>query len=174
MMVQDYVDPIRRILHPLLLYSPNCPPINYNLLETPFHTSSVEFLNLNRSHNEIDFAQLACQPSAHFLRLFHSRLPWYIDIQQVRPNGITVLDVLTQIHAQLYTPIYPRHFYNEELSDADRAEITRAFHLRCRGDPTYISRGVLQLDFLGEKVVFEGLARGTRGLWEIKLSKERL
>ncbi len=174
MTIQDHIDPIRRTLHPLLLYIPNGPPVNYNLLETLFHTSSVQFLNLHRPHNAIDFAQLACQSPAPLLRLFHPRLPWYIDIQQVHPNGITVLDILTQMHAQLYTPIYPRHFYNEELTDADRAEITKAFQVRCRGDPTFIRRGVLQLDFLGEKVVFEGLSKGSRGLWEIKLSRERL
>jgi hypothetical protein len=172
MTIQDHVDPIRRTLHPLLKDIPNSPPVYYNFLETPFHTSSVQFLNLNRPHNAIDFAQLACQPSAPFLRLFHPRLPWYIDIQQVHPNGITVVDMLTQMHAQLHTPIYPRHFYNEELTDADRAEITKAFQVRCRGDSTFIRRGVLQLDFLGEKVVFQGFSRGPKGLWEIKLSRD--
>ncbi|KAF9522182.1 hypothetical protein CPB83DRAFT_139071 [Crepidotus variabilis] len=170
--VADWVDPVRRSFHPLLLYTQQNPPVYCNLIETPFHTSSIEFLNLSRPHNDIDFAQLACQPSAPFLRLYHPRLPWYIDIRQVHPNGITVLDVLSQMHAQLHTPIHGRHFYNEDLSDIERTEITRAFQNRCRTDPALISRGVLQLDFLGKRVVFEGIVRGPRGLWEIKLSKE--
>lgn len=76
------------------------------------------------------------------------------------------------MHAQLHTPIHGRHFWNEELSEADRAAITRAFQQRCRGDTALIQRGVVQLDFLGYKVVFEGLVRAAKGLWEIKLARE--
>src|SRR6266542_292383 len=166
----EYTDPIRRTLHPLLHFTHNSPPVYHNLLESPFHTSSIEFLNLSRPHNEIDFAQLACQPSTSFLRLVHPRLPWYIDIHQVHPNGVTVLDLLAQMHVQLHAQIQPRHFYNEELTDADRAEITKAFHARCKGDTLVMAKGILQVDFLGHKVVFEGLSRATKGLWEIKLS----
>ena len=170
----DYVDPIKRSLHPLLLFTQSDPPIYQNLLETPFHSSSVDFLNIRRPHNDIDLAQLACQPSAVFLRLFHHRCPWYIDVYQVHPNGITVGDVLQQIHQQLHTQIHPRHFYNEELTDSDRAEITKAFQARCRNDPALIRRGVLQIDYLGDKIIFEGLVRAAKGLWELKLSRRRL
>jgi hypothetical protein len=171
--IADYVDPIKRTLHPLLLFTQSAPPIYQNLHETPFHSSSVEFLNLRRPHNHIDLAQLACQPSAAVIRLFHLRLPWYIDVYQVHPNGITVGDVLQQIHHQLHTQIHPRHFYNEALTDADRAEITKVFQARCGSDPALIGRGVLQIDYLGDKVVFEGLVRAPKGLWELKLSRER-
>ncbi|KAF5309888.1 hypothetical protein D9619_010193 [Psilocybe cf. subviscida] len=37
-----------------------------------------------------------------------------------------------------------------------------------------VSRGVLQVDFLGEKCVFEGLVRGPKGMWEIKTRKPEL
>ena len=170
----DYVDPTKRSLHPLLLFTQSDPPIYQNLLETPFHSSSVDFLNIRRPHNEIDLAQLACQPSAVFLRLFHHRFPWYIDVYQVHPNGITVADVLQQIHQQLHTQIHPRHFYNEEMTDSDRAEITKAFQVRCRNDPALIRRGVLQIDYLGDKIIFDGLVRAAKGLWELKLSRRRL
>ena len=168
----EHVDMVRRILHPLLLYTSSAPPVYHNLLEIPFHPSSIDFSNLNRPHNEIDFAQLAFQPTASFVRLYHPRFPWYIDIQQVHPNGITVLDVLRQMHDQLHQPIHGRHFWNEEFTAQDRAAITQAFQRRCRGDRDLIQRGVVQLDFLGPRVVFEGLVRGPKGHWEIKFAKE--
>jgi len=169
----DYVDPIKRALHPLLLFTQSDPPIYQNLLETPFHSSSVDFLNLCRRHDDTDLAQLACQPSSAFLRLFHPRLPWYFDIYQVHPNGITVGDILQQIHHQLHTQIRLRDFYNEALTDSERAEIRRAFQSRCRNNQALISKGALRIDYLGDKIVFEGLLRGHKGLWELKLSRER-
>lgn len=32
--------------------------------------------------------------------------------------------------------------------------------------------GVLQVDFLGEKVIFEGLTRGRNGMWEMRTRRE--
>ncbi|KAF8148081.1 hypothetical protein B0H34DRAFT_738223 [Crassisporium funariophilum] len=169
--VKEFVDPVRRDLHPLLQYQPNHPPIYHDMREHPFSPEYIEFLNLHRPANEIDFAQLCIQPTSSFMRLYHPRLPWYIDIHQSHPNGVTVYDIFSQINRQLHTPIHGRHYWNEELGDSERAGISSAFQERCRGDPGMVSLGVMQVDFLGKKCVFEGLVRGAKGLWEIKTGK---
>lgn len=105
------------------------------------------------------------------LRLYHPRLPWYVDIGQTHPNGVTVFDVLFQLHGQLRAQISGRHYWNEELGSVERADLGLAFHDRCDGDPEEVAQGVRQVDFLGRKVVLEGLARGKNGMWEIKTGK---
>ena len=167
----EYADPIRRTLHPLLLYSPNHPPVYHDLRDHPLTLEYIEFRNLQRDHNDIDFAQLVLQPSFSFLRLFHPRLPWYIDIQQSHPNGVTVYDVFSQMNQQLHQPIQGKHFWNEDLAESDRSSISAAFQARCKGDPRKIASGVLRVDFLGKKPIFEGLSRSSKGLWEIKTAK---
>jgi hypothetical protein len=105
------------------------------------------------------------------LRLYHPRLPWYIDIYQSHPNGVTVFDILTQMHEQLMQQITGRHYWNEELEDVDRAKLGAAFQDRCNGDSTMIAGGVRKVDFLERRLLFEGLVRGRNGMWEIKTSK---
>ncbi|CAA7268548.1 unnamed protein product [Cyclocybe aegerita] len=169
--VKEWADVTRRALHPLLHFQPSAPPVFFDLRPPTLAPTSIAFLNLPRQPNNIDFAQLAFQPSAPFARLYHPKLPWYVDVHQNHPSGITVWDVLEQLHAQLQTPIHPRHFWNEELGEQERLAITLAFQARCGQDRTLVGRGVVQLDFLGKKVVFEGLARGPKGLWEIKATR---
>jgi len=106
------------------------------------------------------------------MRLYHPKLPWYIDVHQTHPNGVTVYDVLASIHRQLQTPIQPRHFYNEELTANDRAALARSFQERCQNDLRLVSKGVLQVDFLGHKYILEGLARGPKGMWELKTTAD--
>jgi hypothetical protein len=171
--VKEWNDPVRRNLHPLLEYNPNRPPIYYDLRDEPFIPSDAEFLNLpdRREGNKIDFAQLALQPTCSFMRIYHQRLPWYIDIQQTHPNGVTVYDIFNQMNVQLHASIHGRHFWNEDLGESDRNTITVAFQNRVK-DEVMISRGILQVDFLGKKFVFQGLVRGTKGMWEMKTGNE--
>ncbi|PPQ83252.1 hypothetical protein CVT26_015042, partial [Gymnopilus dilepis] len=130
--VKEWSDPVRRSLHPLLAHDPANPPIYYDLRSPTFDPRDVSFLNLpsRRAANQIDFAQLALQPSSAFMRIFHPKLPWYIDVSQSHPNGVTVFDVLGQMHAQLHASIHPRHFWNEELGEAERGVLTRTFQER--------------------------------------------
>ncbi|KIM34906.1 hypothetical protein M413DRAFT_380614 [Hebeloma cylindrosporum] len=173
--VQEYSDPTPRNLHPLLLWDPKAPPIYFNLRNgDPFTSSSnIHFLKLNRPHNHIDLAQLVCQPSADFLRLSHPRLPWYIDVFPKHPNGVTVGDIFERIHRQLHVPIQDNHFFNEELNEVDRSHLTFAFQDRVGDNPVLRAAGIFRVDFLGDKCVFEGLVRGQRGVWEMKMSRVR-
>ncbi|KAF8872943.1 hypothetical protein BD779DRAFT_1679466 [Infundibulicybe gibba] len=168
--VKEISDPIRRTPDSLILYSSHYPPIYYDLR---FDVSYVEFLTIKRPVNDLDFAQLATQPAAESMRLYHAKLPWYIDIVQSHPNGVMVRDVMEQMYEQLQVPISGRHFWNEELGDDERRVIGRAFQDRCAavGDESDMARGVRKVDFLGAKVVFQGLVRGRNGMWEMKMTE---
>ncbi|PFH49831.1 hypothetical protein AMATHDRAFT_146663 [Amanita thiersii Skay4041] len=106
------------------------------------------------------------------MRLYHPRLPWYIDIFATEPNGITVHNVVQAIWTQLATPIHQRHFYTEELDDAHRGVITAACNERCQGRAELMVRGILQVDFLAEKCVLVGLVKGKNGIWEMKTESD--
>jgi hypothetical protein len=169
--VQEYSDPTRRILHPLLQYTPSHPPIYHDLRDNPLRPNTLEFLNLQRPHNDIDYAQLATQPPSSVMRIYHPLLPWYIDVQQSHTNGITVFDVLTQIWQQLHTAISGKHYWNEELGEQERAALAKAFWGRSRGAQDEVARGIMRVDFLGGKVVLMGFVRGKNGMWEMKTRK---
>ena len=130
--------------------------------------SPIIFPTLDRAHNDIDMAQLAFQPSAQFMRLVHPRLPWYIDVTPTHTNGITVGNILDALMTRMSVPIHGRHFWTEALSAGDRKMISDAFALRTRQRPEIVSQGVCFVDFLGDRYIFLGLARTTKGLWEIK------
>ncbi|KAF8993850.1 hypothetical protein BDQ17DRAFT_1331459 [Cyathus striatus] len=93
--------------------------------EPHYGAGSLSFPNLQRQFNDLDLAQLATQPPAHFLRLMHSSLPWYIDAFN-----------------QLATGIQSRHYYNEVMSNEDREAIGHAFQERTRADPGLARQGV--------------------------------
>jgi len=113
-------------------------------------------------------AQFATTPPANVLRLFHPRLPWYIDVTQLHPNGITVMDIIGQVYTALTQQILPRHYWNDVLTAGDRAEIGKAYGRRVALLGGGAENGILWIDFLSEDVIFEGLARTKGGLWEIK------
>ncbi|TEB26142.1 hypothetical protein FA13DRAFT_1112284 [Coprinellus micaceus] len=120
--VQEISDNVKRKLHPLLEYKPDCPPVEHDLRTNPL-TSPDIFNNINRPHNSIDFAQLACNPPTTFMRLYHVGLPWYIDVRATHQNGVTVYDVMTQMYRELMKGITPRHWWNEEVGEELRAAV---------------------------------------------------
>lgn len=152
------------------MYKHNQSPVHLDLRGFP-SPGGVLFPTLDREHNAIDLAQLAFQPSATTMRLFHPRLPWYVDIVATHQNGIMISDVFEALSSQLQMPIRGMHFWNKELGDEGRRKITRAFEMRCRERPELMPQGVLRVDFLGESCVFQGLVRGAKGMCEIKTMK---
>ncbi|KAF8991767.1 hypothetical protein BDQ17DRAFT_1332711 [Cyathus striatus] len=186
--VHEYTDPLKRTIHPLLAYTPSHPPIYHDLRFSPFPSTpsltsstqplgspseftNLEFPNIQRKPNSLDLAQLACTPSASLLRLYHPKLPWYIDIHASHPNGVTVYDVLMQMQAQLKTKISARHYWNDVLAGKDREGVNRAFLGRCGGREEEVREGVRQVDFLGGAVVLRGFSRGRGGMWEVRTSE---
>lgn len=170
--VTEWNDPIKRVLCDLLSYKPS-PPIFLDLRIHPLHptSSTLEFPHLLRRHNDLDFAQLATSPPAPELRLYHPRLPWYIDIVQSHTNGVTVYDVLVQMFQQLDLPITGKHWWNEEIDDVLRGKMTAAFHGRTAGNGDEVARGVKRVDFLRGRYIFEGLVKGRNGMWEMRTRK---
>jgi hypothetical protein len=170
--IAEWNDPIKRNLCDLLLYKPS-PPIYFDLRIHPLNltASTLEFPHLHRPHNDLDFAQLATSPPAPELRLYHPRLPWYIDIRQNHMNGVTVFDVLMQMFDQLDLPITGKHWWNEEIDDVMRGKMTAAYYERTASSKEETMRGVKRVDFLRGKWVFEGLVKGRNGMWEMKMRR---
>ncbi|KAF8995021.1 hypothetical protein BDQ17DRAFT_1037882 [Cyathus striatus] len=183
---KEYTDPLNRIIHPIIAYTPSHPPIYHDLrfppfpstpsltsstqpLSTPSEFTNLKFPNIKRKHNSLDLAQLACTPSASFIRLYHPKLPWYIDIHALHPNGVTVYDVLMQMHAQLKTSISMRHYSNEVLGGKEREGLNRAYRGRCGGRGKELNEGVKQVDFLGEAVLLRGFLRGVGECGRLRL-----
>ncbi|KAG5651718.1 hypothetical protein H0H81_007688, partial [Sphagnurus paluster] len=108
---------------------------------------------------------LATNPPKQELTLFHVRLPWYIHIRATCTSGITIKDVLTQIHDNIMQTIESRDIYNVVLDASDREEMTTAYHYRMGSQD---SPKLRRMDFLGMDIVFMGLAKGENGRWEIK------
>jgi len=160
---------MKRLAHEYIAYRPQQPPIYLDLRYNPVLT--LEFMQLQRPYNQLDFAQLATQPAAQGMRLYHPLLPWYIDIVQSHENGITIQDVVWQMFVQLDVPIMGRHWYNEELDEAIQDKMNKQFQARTLGNPEEAARGVKRVDFLRGRVIFEGLVRSRSGLWEIKTRK---
>lgn len=79
-----------------------------------------------------------------------------------------MFDVLAQLNLQILAPIHNRHYYNDFLDSTDRVAMGTAYKERIKGRAGEGRKGILQVDFLGDKYVFEGLMRGKQGMWEIK------
>ncbi|KAF5372323.1 hypothetical protein D9615_009244 [Tricholomella constricta] len=167
--VRDWNDPQKRILHELLAYKQPQPPVSVDLRYDP--SRSLHFPLLRRGHNQLDFAQLATQPAAQGMRLFHPNLPWYIDVVERHENGITVQDVIWEMFWQLNVPIQGRHWYNEELDSSLHEKMNHEFQVRTALAPEEAAQGVKRVDFLKGKIIFNGLVKARNGLWEIKTSR---
>jgi len=167
----EYRDPVKRRLASSLEYDADEPPVMFDLRHDLFGPMNPIFHARNghrNTFNELDMAQFATVPTARFLRLFHPKLPWYINIEPSHPNGITVGDILLQLSTQLRQQILPRHYWNDALSQQDRNEIGKAYMRRSHLWKSDQKRGILWIDFLCDEVVFEGLVRTKWGIWEIR------
>ncbi|KAG6808703.1 hypothetical protein H0H93_016590, partial [Arthromyces matolae] len=162
-----FKDPTRRTVHDTLAYSAHDPVVTWDVRCYPSN-DVLEFKRLGRDYNHIDFAQLATSPPLHTMRLLHPLLPWYIDIKQQNPNGVTVEDVILHIYLALNTPIVTTHFYNEDVTENHRNRINKAFYERTKVDTALVDQGVKMIDFLEDKVDFMGLSRTKDGLWELR------
>jgi len=135
-------DETRRDLHKFLQYN-LIAPVSLDLRNDPM---SVRFHHLNRPFNQYDLLQFACDPPVNSMRLYHDKLPWYIDIQARNPSGVTIYDLFDQMHDSLMEPIRDKHYYTDEMDDEDRAKIAWAFKERCGNNQNEISKGIRKID----------------------------
>ncbi|KAJ7585035.1 hypothetical protein C8J56DRAFT_1027479 [Mycena floridula] len=136
--VRERRDLVPRVLVPLFTFSDG---YGYDL-RREFSRSPL-FL---RVQQELDCAKPATNPPTEFLRLYHPRFPWYIDIAQSQPQGVTVLDILTKLHVYMQTGISSNHFYNEALGDLERVQIANACRERCSKN-RISPQQILRVDF---------------------------
>ncbi|KAL4262732.1 DUF6699 domain-containing protein [Pleurotus pulmonarius] len=169
--VKEQTDSVRRKIHPLLRHATinGLHSMQANVLSL---TSTLTLPSSTRPANPLDLYQLACTPPTDFIRITHQLLPWYIDVYQTQPNGITIGDILLQVSEQLTEPISARHFWNEALSASDRASLTQAFKERCGNDMSEISLGVKKVDFLVGWMYLIGFTRKSSGMWEMVLERD--
>ncbi|KAJ7644799.1 hypothetical protein FB45DRAFT_898690 [Roridomyces roridus] len=172
----DYVDTKKRKLADPLVYSATRPlaGIAYDMRLSPDGTrASGPF----KPRALGDLMQPAVTPATTWMRLFHPRLPWWVDVRQATPNqgGVTLYDVLRSLHDELDRAIGSHHFFTEWLVKKDRYALMKAFKERCalqggevRSDVNKeMLKGVKRVDYLGTECVFVGLVK-KNGIWEIK------
>ncbi|TEB36912.1 hypothetical protein FA13DRAFT_1592078, partial [Coprinellus micaceus] len=121
-----------------------------------------------------DGTQLATEPPAEWMRLYHPSLPWYIDVERDSESerGITVRDMLTQMHRQLMIPVMESDVWNEDMTKEGRKLVAQGPRRRAGraadGGLIFEGYGAVRLDFLGNEYIFEGLVARRSGIWEIK------
>ncbi|QRV99089.1 hypothetical protein RhiJN_27108 [Ceratobasidium sp. AG-Ba] len=101
----------------------------------------------------------ATSPPVPFMLIAcNDALPWLVPVHaQQGSAGVTVRDVLQAVHAVLYTPVEESMLWLLP-SDTDRARLYNAYQDRIsrNGDDR---RGILAVDWLGEKSLFVCLGR---------------
>ncbi|KAJ3937807.1 MAG: hypothetical protein NXY57DRAFT_6741 [Lentinula lateritia] len=158
-------DPVKRVPNSLLHRTSSSHPPTFIDLRIPIQTqmqlhaeqrthfgygSGGIFPYLNRPPNSIDFAQMACEPASPHMRLYHPRLPWYIDLMSTSaiaasradagPStpgfgvgygviGLTVWEVIEGVWRELQKQITSRDFYNEEMGTVMTGGRTRSTSL---------------------------------------------
>ena len=155
-------------LTPLLKYvAPGTHPVGYDIRLNPLD-NDVQFLNLYRAANEMDYLQPATVPPQREMCLWHPRLPWYIYIRGDDEKGITIQDILCQIYEELSKRLRTQDYCNDVLDLRTREALYVAYSYRCGNDPQSLSEGYLRMDFLESDYLFLGLKKSRSGMWEIK------
>ncbi|TFK87541.1 hypothetical protein K466DRAFT_490652 [Polyporus arcularius HHB13444] len=156
------------VLHPYIRYNASKPPMYLDLRESP---TSVNFRALrDRALNNWDLMRFVCEPPLPTMRLYHERLPWYIDVEAQNPSGVTLYELFAAIHYCMWTQIKNADYYNVEMTAEARAHVAEAWAGRCRSDEER-SQGIRRVDYLMGRVIMEGIQKGKEGMFEIKTRK---
>ncbi|KAI6130656.1 hypothetical protein EDD16DRAFT_1540008 [Pisolithus croceorrhizus] len=165
----DWTSSSKLMLHRHLQHDKVYPPTIYDLRRDP---QTLVFRNLDRRPDQRDMAQTVTDPRTPWMRIYNSRLPWYIDIVAQDGGYITLADLFQQLFAALQKPIQQSDYYNDDLDDHDRQALNQAYVGRCRDEVERLG-GVRRVDFLRGKVFFEGLSRGKNGMWRLRTGMEK-
>ncbi|KAH7920958.1 hypothetical protein BV22DRAFT_1020262 [Leucogyrophana mollusca] len=156
-------------LHPYLRHDRGLPPA---ILDLRQDLQTLTFHEIDHPVTYKDLAHSCTIPPTPFMRIYHSRLPWYIDIHATNSNFISIGDFFIALYASLYKRIHRSDYWNDELDETDRNTLRLAWTERCR-TPEEKADGVKRVDFLRGKTVFEGLVRGKNGMWQLKTGREK-
>jgi hypothetical protein len=129
------------------------------------------FRDLKRPITGYDLTRFTTEPPTPYMKLFHARLPWYIEVTTTNGLGVTLFDLFTHIQRVLTARINNSDFYNNELTQEEREKIARAWKERCQYNQGEMDQGVKKVDYLMRDCIFVGLARGRDGMWEMKTRK---
>lgn len=142
--------------------------IEFDLRNDPSQPDAVR-LRGGRPFESMDFVQLATIPAVHSLRLVHPRLPFPIDIQASKHNGVTISDVIQQLAAALHQELTQSEYWSHKLKPKKREAMQIAHYDRCQmyGGPGMMRR----IEYLRAHVIFTGLQKGRKGTWKIKTKK---
>jgi len=144
------------------------PPVQWNLRE---NYSRVVFRELKRPVTSYDLARFTTEPPTPYMRLFHDRLPWYIEVWASNEVGVTFYDLFSQMQNMLSSRISKSDFYNNDVTQEEREKISRACKERCQYNQGEMGQGVKKIDYLMRDCTFTGLVRSREGMWEIKTRK---
>jgi hypothetical protein len=106
-----------------------------------------------------------------FMRLYHPRLPWYIDVVATDPVGVTLQNCFDKLYKFLHARIHNSDFYNNDVSEEEREKIANSFRMRCGSDEKEFRKGIRKVDFLMRDCIFLGLSKGREGMWEMRTRK---
>jgi hypothetical protein len=155
-------------LNPLLKRDKIQPHLSYDLRRYPEAFASQFYLPEHGSLPNLA-RYLACEPPIAFMRLYHDRLPWDINVCASNPHiGVTVIDVLTAMYTNLMRGIRDVDYYNRDMDAQARDKIALAWRARCGYDEMEAARGLRRVDFLGRQLIFQGLEKGKQGAWAIR------
>lgn len=157
------------VISPYLRYSGQDPPVYWDMRTKP---TTVLFRDLVKPPREGEFTRFVCEPPAQLMRIYHARMPWYVDVRATNnPVGVTFADLFREIYEVMQVQIIDADFNNDEVDEEERRRITAAYRSRIGSDQPEAMKGIRRVDYLMGKVVFEGLVKGKEGLWEMKTTK---
>ena len=155
-------------LHPYIRYTAFKPPMHLDLRDSP---TTLKFHALKgHTLTSWDLLRLVCEPPLPFMRLYHTHLPWHIDVEAQNPSGVTLYDLFCAIHLCMMTQIQNADYYNVEMTGEARAHVAEAWANRCRDDEER-RQGIRRVDYLMGRVIMEGIRPGKDGMFEIKTKK---
>ncbi|KAK7685485.1 hypothetical protein QCA50_011349 [Cerrena zonata] len=156
-------------LHPYIRYNSSQPHMYLDLRCNP---ADIDFRALGRRINAWDLTRFACEPPLNRIELWNPYYPWLIEVETQNPTGITLHELFGAIWGSMMIPITQEDYYNTEMNETTRSRIALAFNQRVATNMEERNHGVRRVDFLMERVLLEGFAKGKdSSQWEMKIKK---
>lgn len=148
-------------LHPLLVNSPQQPPVQCDVTRPPNEIGIV------RNDRPFSLGEQAIYPSHQ--RLFVRYKTWTIDV--TNNSGVTVGDVLATICYTMQTPVTSYEF--SQFNPDSQSKASQYFIARTAGNEAAYKQGVIRCDFVGRTRFFVGLVRARDGsdCWDLQLAQ---